>query len=565
MQPIRWNILSVEEEKINSLQAELKIHPVLCKLLVLRGIETFEEAKKFFRPELSDLHNPFLFNDMEKAVSRIQQAIANEEPIMVYGDYDVDGTTSVSLVYGFFKNFYDNISYYIPNRYNEGYGVSIKGMDEAANRKAKLIICLDCGINAIEQIKYAKEKGIDFIICDHHRPSEILPDAFAILDAKRTDNTYPFDELSGCGVGFKLIQAFAQTYDIDFSEVEKYLDLVAISIASDLVPITDENRILCFHGLKLINEKPRAGIKTLIEIAGLKGELTINNLVFAIGPRINAAGRIDEGTDAVKLLIAEDLAGAWEHAHVLNTHNTERKGHDKDITTQALNLLANDVVGQSKKTTVVASEGWHKGVIGIVASRLMDTYYRPTIVLSKNNGTMIGSARSVREFDIYEALKKCEDLLEKFGGHKYAAGLQLSSDKYLQFCERFEKVVSESILEDQLIRELTIDAELDLNDISWSFYNILQQFAPFGPGNMTPLFMSRNLVNSGSRIVSDKHLKFALANEKNVRVNGIGFDMKQHLPIVSEQKIDAVYSLEINEWQGNKNIEWRVRDVRKSN
>ncbi len=565
MQAIRWNILSVEEEKTNSLQAELKIHPVLCKLLVLRGIETFEEAKKFFRPQLSDLHNPFLFNDMEKAVNRIQQAIANDEHIMVYGDYDVDGTTSVSLMYGFFKNFYDNISYYIPNRYAEGYGVSIKGMDEAADRNAKLIICLDCGITAIEQVKYAKEKGIDFIICDHHRPSEILPDAYAILDAKRIDNTYPFDELSGCGVGFKLIQAFAQAYEIDFSEVEKYLDLVAISIASDLVPITGENRILCYYGLKLINEKPRAGIKTLIEIVGLKGELTINNLVFAIGPRINAAGRIDEGTDAVKLLIADNLSDAWEQGHVLNTHNIERKGHDKDITTQALTLLANDVVGQSKKTTVVASEGWHKGVIGIVASRLMDTYYRPTIVLSKNNGTMIGSARSVREFDIYEALKKCEDLLEKFGGHKYAAGLQLSSNNFEKFCERFEKVVSESILEDQLIRELTIDAELDLNDISWSFYNILQQFAPFGPGNMTPLFMSRNLTNSGSRIVSDKHLKFALANESNTRVNGIGFDMKHHLPTVTEQKIDVVYSLEINEWQGNKNIEWRVRDVRRSN
>ncbi len=564
MKNLRWNLLQVDEAKVEQLQSQLKIHKVLCQLLVQRGIDNYDAAHLFFRPQLSQLHNPFLFNDMKKAVNRIQQAIANDEHIMVYGDYDVDGTTSVALVYGFFQNFYKNISYYIPNRYTEGYGVSMKGIDEAANRNAKLIICLDCGITAIGQVNYANQKKIDFIICDHHRPSEILPNAFAILDAKRVDNTYPFDELSGCGVGFKLIQAFAQAYEIDFSEVEKYLDLVAISIASDIVPITGENRILCFYGLKIINEKPRAGIKTLIEISGLKSDLNINNLVFALGPRINAAGRIDEGTDAVKLLTADNLSDAWEHAHLLNTHNTERKGYDKDITTQALLLLQNDVVGQSKKTTVVASEGWHKGVIGIVASRLMDTYYRPTIVLSKNNGTMIGSARSVRDFDIYEALKKCEDLLEKFGGHKYAAGLQMSSDKYLQFCERFEKVVSETILEEQLIPELRIDAELDLHDISMSFYNILQQFAPFGPSNMTPLFITKNLINNGSRIVSDKHLKFALINESKQKINGIGFDMKHHLPTIVEEKIDIVYSLEINEWQGNRSIECRVRDVRKS-
>ena len=564
MKNLRWNLLQADEAKVEQLQSQLKIHKTMCQLLVQRGIETYDAAHLFFRPQLSQLHNPFLFNDMHKAVSRIQQAIANDEHIMVYGDYDVDGTTSVALVYGFFQNFYNNISYYIPNRYTEGYGVSMKGIDEAANRNTTLIICLDCGITAIEQVNYATQKNIDFIICDHHRPSEILPNAFAILDAKRIDNTYPYDELSGCGVGFKLIQAFAQEYDINFSEVEKFLDLVAISIASDIMPITGENRILCFYGLKIINEKPRAGIKTLIEISGLKGDLTVNNLVFALGPRINAAGRIDEGTDAVKLLIADNLADAWECAHVLNTHNIERKGHDKDITTQALSLLQNDVIGQSKKTTVVASEGWHKGVIGIVASRLMDTYYRPTIVLSKNNGTMIGSARSVRDFDIYEALKKCEDLLEKFGGHKYAAGLQMSSDKYLQFCERFEKVVSETILEEQLIPELRIDAELDLQDISMSFYNILQQFAPFGPSNMTPLFITKNLINNGSRIVSDKHLKFALINENKQKINGIGFDMKHHLPTIVEEKIDIVYSLEINEWQGNRSIECRVRDVRKS-
>ena len=391
-----------------------------------------------------------------------------------------------------------------------------------------------------------------------------MPDALAILDAKRKDNTYPFDELCGCGVGFKLIQAFAKRFHIDEDLVYQQLDLVAISIASDLVPITDENRILCHYGLKLINEKPRAGIKTLIEIAGLKGELTINNLVFAIGPRINAAGRIEHGLDAVKLLIADNVSDAFEAGHVLNTYNIERKGHDKDITKQALDLLANDINNAAKKSTVVSNEGWHKGVIGIVASRLMDTYYRPTVVLTKNNGTMIGSARSVKDFDIYEALKTCEDLLEKFGGHKYAAGLQLSSDKYLEFCERFEKTVSSTITDAQLIPEITIDAELDFKDISWSFYNILQQFAPFGPGNMTPLFVSRNLSNAGSRIVSEKHLKFSLMNDEKQRINGIGFDMKHHFEIVNAKKIDAVYSLEINEWQGNKNIECRVRDVRES-
>jgi len=564
MSLIRWNILEADEQKVNQLQQELKIHPLLCKLLVQRGIETYDQAHQFFRPSLSQLHDPFLMNDMDKAINRIQQAIVNNENIVVYGDYDVDGTTSVALVYGFFIKIYPNIKYYIPDRYTEGYGISLKGIDWAASENTKLIIALDCGITAIEQINYAKEKGIDFIICDHHRPGDTLPDAVAVLDAKRTDNTYPFDELSGCGVGFKLIQAFAQTYDIDFSEVEKQLDLVAVSIASDIVPVTGENRVLSYFGLKLLNKNPRPGIKTLMEISNLKSELTINSLVFTIGPRINAAGRIEHGSNAVKLLVADNISDAFEQAHALNTVNTERKEFDKSITEQALALLLSDKNNPLKKSTVIASEGWHKGVIGIVASRLMDTYYRPTIVMANNDGTLVGSARSVKDFDVYEALKKCADLLDKFGGHKYAAGLQMKSSNYEIFCERFEQAVAETITEEQLIPQITIDAEMDLKDISYSFYNILKQFAPFGPGNMTPLFVSKNLTDYGSRLLNDKHVKFSVRNAENQRATGIGFDMKHHYETTKSKKIDMVYSLEENDWQGNKSVEWRIRDIKPS-
>jgi single-stranded-DNA-specific exonuclease len=563
MPSIRWKILDADEAKVNNLQQQLKIHPLLCKLLVQRGVETYDEAHQFFRPNLNQLHDPFLMNDMDKAVNRIQQAIAANEKIIVYGDYDVDGTTAVSVVYGFFNSFYKNIQYYIPDRYSEGYGISFIGIDWAKTENATLIIALDCGITALEQIDYAQQKGIDFIICDHHRPGDKLPNAVAVLDAKRKDNTYPYDELSGCGVGFKLIQAFAQQFNIDFSEVEKQLDLVAVSIASDIVPVTGENRVLAHFGLQKLNNNPRPGIKTLIEISSIKSELTINSLVFTIGPKINAAGRIEHGSNAVKLLVADNLPDAFEFAHVLNSFNVERKGFDKSITEQALAMLDNDAESQNKKSTVVVSEGWHKGVIGIVASRLMESYYRPTIVLAKSNGTMVGSARSVKDFDVYDALKKCEDLLEKFGGHKYAAGLQMKSSNYEIFCERFEKAVAETITDAQLIPEITIDSELELNDISYSFYNILKQFAPFGPGNMTPLFISKNLTDYGTRLLSDKHLKFSIRNAENQRASGIGFDMKHHFETLKNNLIDIIYSLEENEWQGNKTIEWRIRDIKK--
>jgi single-stranded-DNA-specific exonuclease len=561
---IRWNILDADELKVNQLQQELKIHPLLCKLLVQRGIETYDQAHQFFRPNLNQLHDPFLMNDMDKAIDRIQKAIVNNENIVIYGDYDVDGTTAVALVYGFFIKIYPNIKYYIPDRYTEGYGISLKGIDWAEAENTKLIIALDCGITAIDQINYAKEKGIDFIICDHHNPSDSLPNAVAVLDAKRVDNKYPYNELSGCGVGFKLIQAFAQTYDIDFSEVERQLDLVAVSIASDIVPVTGENRVLSYFGLKLLNKNPRPGIKTLMEISNLKSELTINSLVFTIGPRINAAGRIEHGSNAVKLLVAENISDAFEQAHALNAVNAERKGFDKSITEQALAMLLKDENNSSKKATVIASEGWHKGVIGIVASRLMDTYYRPTIVMANNDGTLVGSARSVKDFDVYEALKKCADLLEKFGGHKYAAGLQMKSSNYDIFCQRFEKAVAEKITDEQLIPSITIDAEMDLKDISYSFYNILKQFAPFGPGNMTPLFVSKNLSDYGSRLLNDKHVKFSVKNNENHRATGIGFDMKHHYETTKSKKIDMVYSLEENDWQGNKTIEWRIRDIKPS-
>jgi single-stranded-DNA-specific exonuclease len=558
---IRWNLLQPNNDKVDALCAQLKIDRILCQLLVLRGIDTFEEAKKFFRHDIGHLHDPYLMNDMALAVDRIELAIKENQHIMVYGDYDVDGTTSVALMYGFINNFYNNISYYIPNRYLEGYGVSIKGMDVAHERKAGLIICLDCGITAIEQVNYAKEKGIDFIICDHHRPSEILPNAVAILNPKRLDNTYPYAELSGCGIGFKLIQGFAQKNNMPFEQIAPQLDLVAISIASDIVPLTGENRTLAHFGLQLLNTKPRMSLKVLLDLCKIMGEITITTLVFVLGPRINAAGRMEEGSDAVKLLIANNYDAAYEQAHLLQSHNVNRKEFDKDITESALAILANSPQLQNKKTTVLASEGWHKGVIGIVASRVMEKYYRPTIIMSQNDGTLVGSVRSVRNFDVYEALTKCSHLLDKFGGHKYAAGVSLKTENLAAFTNCFEKVVADTITPDDLIQQIEIDAELPLEKVNANFYNILKQMAPFGPGNMTPVFITKNLKDTGnSKIAGQKHLKISLKDTQNKTINGIGFDMEPYLKTIKEQEnIDMLYSIYENEWNGHVTLEARVR------
>ncbi|MDZ4845998.1 MAG: single-stranded-DNA-specific exonuclease RecJ [Chitinophagales bacterium] len=563
----RWLINQPEHERVLQLQQELKIHPVLCRMLVSRGIHTFDEAKLFFRPQLEYLHDPFLMQDMRKAVERIQTAIRNEEKILVYGDYDVDGTTSVALMYLFLSEFYNRVDYYVPHRYREGYGISKQGIDYAHENGCKLIIALDCGIKAVEKVNYANELGIDFIICDHHLPGDELPLAHAVLDPKRNDCNYPYKELSGCGIGFKLIQAFAQHNDIPFEVVEKYLDLVAVSIASDIVPITGENRVLAYYGVKRINENPRKGIKSLIETGKLKKALTISDIVFVLGPRINAAGRMDDARNAVKLLISDTHELATENAELLNQNNTERKQVDKDITAEALEMINESTELQKKKTTVLAQPHWHKGVIGIVASRLIETWYRPTIVFTESNGMMTGSARSVKGFNIHDAIKECSDLLEQFGGHMFAAGLSLKKENFEIFQQHFEEVVSATITEGSLTPEVVIDAELNFTDINERFFNIINQFAPFGPGNMKPVFVSHNVRDRGySRIVGDDHLKLELTQDEGRYCKGIAFGMGDlagkifHTGV--EKRFDICYTLEENEWQGIKNIELNVKDIK---
>ncbi len=563
----RWTINKIESDKVDHLQKELKINSTLCRLLVGRGITTFSEAKLFFRPTLEHLHNPFLMKDMERAVNRIEKALRNEEHILVYGDYDVDGTTSVALIYSFLSEFYNRVGYYVPHRYKEGYGISKQGIDYAHEKGYKLIIALDCGIKAVEKIKYANGLGIDFIICDHHLPGDELPPAYAVLDPKRNDCSYPYKELSGCGIGFKLIQAFAQNNDIPFGIVEKYLDLVAVSIASDIVPITGENRVLAYYGVKRINENPRKGIKSLIETSKLKKDLTISDIVFMLGPRINAAGRMDDARNAVKLLISETHEHAEANAEFLNQKNSERKQVDKDITAEALEMINRDPGLQNRKTTVLAQPHWHKGVIGIVASRLIETYYRPTIVFTETNGTMTGSARSVKGFNIHDAIKECGDLLEQFGGHMFAAGLSLKKENFETFQNRFEEVVSATITEESLIPEVNIDAELNFADINEKFFNIVRQFAPFGPGNMKPVFVSKAVRDRGySRVVGDEHLKLDLTQDEGRNCRGIAFGMGDLADKIfhtgTEKRFDICYTLEENEWNGIRNIELNVKDIK---
>ncbi|MFI5159932.1 MAG: single-stranded-DNA-specific exonuclease RecJ [Sphingobacteriales bacterium] len=561
----RWAV----REKPNTadvikLAAELNIDTVLATLLLHRGVNTYDDARYFFRPDLRHLHDPFLMADMEKAVERIKNAIASGEKIMIYGDYDVDGTTAVSLVYSFFKKRYDHIEYYIPDRYREGYGVSTEGIDYAVENGFTLIIALDCGIKSVDKIAYANLRSVDFIICDHHLPGNELPEAIAVLDPKRPDCDYPYKELSGCGIGFKLVQAYAEKNDIPDEEVTCYLDLVAISIACDIVHITGENRVLAYFGLQKINSDPCIGVKTLMGVAGRNGNYAISDVVFGLGPRINAAGRIDDAKHAVELLIACNEETATEKGLLINVKNTERKGHDLSITDEALSMIANDDIMLGRKSTVVFNENWHKGVIGIVASRLTEKYYRPTIVLTRSNGHVAGSARSVFGYDLYEALCECKDLLIQFGGHKYAAGLTMHPENVDAFIDRFEDVVCATITEEQLIQEIRIDAELELKQIESKFFRILNQFAPFGPENMSPVFISRNVYVSGyAGLVGEQHLKMTVMQEGSSAFECIAFNQGEFLYHVSEKKpFDICYSIEENIWRDRRSIQLNVKGIR---
>ena len=560
----RWIELEADEKIVQQLQNELNIHPVLCKLLVLRNIKTFDVAKDFFRPSLNKLHDPFLMRDMDKAITRIETAIANNERILIYGDYDVDGTTAVSLVFSYFNDFYDNICYYIPDRYTEGYGISFQGIDFAKDNNVTLIIALDCGIKANDKVDYANERNIDFIICDHHLPGDVLPNAVAVLDPKRNDCTYPFDELSGCGIGFKLIQAYAEKNKLNAEKIYDQLDLVAVSIASDLVPITGENRILAKFGCDRINQNPRAGIKALMSELKLSRNLDITDLVFIIGPRINAAGRIAHGSEAVTLLIENDYDVAIEKTKKVQQNNTDRKTIDKDITDEAFAMIDNNETLIHKKTTVLYQEHWHKGVVGIVASRMIEKYYRPTIILASSNGKAVGSGRSVPGFDLYDAIDSCSEHLVQFGGHKYAAGLTIELDKIQDFSDAFEKIVRDRITADQQIPQVEIDAEIELTDINDKFFNILEQMQPFGPGNMRPTFVTKDVYDTGySKVLNGNHLKLNILKDGQSPKNGVGFGMGNYMELMEQKEtVDICYQLYANEWNNQIKIEFKLKDLR---
>lgn len=562
---MRWTIKPKPTQiDIDQFSSKLKVDGLVAQLLLQRGITTYEEAKDFFRPQLSHLHNPFLMKDMDKAVARIESAIANNENIMVYGDYDVDGTTAVALLSSYLLEDYPNVTTYIPDRYAEGYGVSMQGIDFASDNEFTLIIALDCGVKAIEQVKYAKEKGIDFIICDHHRPGAKLPDAVAILDPKRDDCDYPYEELCGCGVGFKLIQALTLKNDGTIDDLIPYLDLVATAIGADIVPITGENRVLAYHGLQVINEAPRIGFKAIIDQVK-KETLTITDVVFIIAPRINAAGRMEHGQHAVNLLMESNLENAQKFAAAIEKYNGDRRNLDKEITEEAL-LQIKENGEEEGFTSVVYDENWHKGVIGIVASRLTETYYRPTLVFTKSGDKLAASARSVKGFDVYNALEGCSDCLEQFGGHKYAAGLTLLEEQYETFKAQFEKVVSETIDPQLLEPELAIDVKIGLDQIDDRLMRIIKQFAPFGPGNMTPVFMAENIQDTGyAKGVGgdEKHLKLSVFQNGSTPIGAIGFNLGDKLESVkNKNSFDAVFSLDENEWNGRVSLQLKLRDIR---
>ena len=562
-----WKILSVEDsETLSTIQQQLNVDRVIALLLKNRNILSFEEAKTFFRPDLAQLHDPFLMKGMGAAIERVNTAISKNEKVLVFGDYDVDGTTAVSIVYSFLKDHIKTIEYYIPDRYKEGYGISTQSIDYASQKGFGLIIALDCGIKAVDKVAYANSKNIDFIICDHHLPGEILPQAFAILDPKQIDCPYPFKELSGAGIGFKLIQAFSLKNSIPIKVCHKFLDLVAISIAADIVSLTGENRVMAHVGLEIINKAPRPGIKALLAFNQLKTAVTINTLVFILGPRINAAGRIEHGSKAVELLISENEEEADKFAKAINETNSQRRDLDLGNTTEAYELLENDILTTSKKSTVLFNENWHKGVIGIVASRLIDRYYRPTIVLTESDGKISGSARSVKEYDIYAAIEKCADLLEQFGGHKFAAGLTLKKENIQAFKDKFEAVVASSITADQLIPKIEVDSEIEFHEITDKLMRILKQFAPHGPDNMTPVFCARNVFDTGwGQVFGNNHIKLELFQKTNpnIRFQALAYDKGDFINFFQRKTpMDIVFKIQENEFKGVSSLQLLIEDFK---
>lgn len=564
----RWTILDkgADPKTIHNIRELLNVDRVIATLLYERRMTSFEEIKKFFRPDYSQLHSPFLMKGMEKAIERITQAIQKNERILIYGDYDVDGTTAVSIVYSFFKTHTDNIDYYIPDRYAEGYGISFKGIDFAKENNVGLIIALDCGIKAIDKINYANEKGIDFIICDHHLPGDSIPEALAVLDPKQHDCTYPYKELSGAGIGFKLIQAYSIQHQLNPEICYQFLDLVVTSIAADIVPITGENRVLAYFGLEIINSNPRPGIKALLNLNQMARQINITNLVFVLSPRINAAGRIKHGSAAVELLVCEDDETAEALAKDINDTNTQRKDLDLGTTAEALTMLENNPITEFKKSTVLFQENWHKGVVGIVASRVIEKYYKPTIILTESDGKATGSARSVRDYDVYSAIEQCSDLLEQFGGHKFAAGLTMKKENVNAFIEKFEDVVSKTIREDQLIPQLQIDTELELHEITPKTLRILKQFAPHGPENMTPVFCSHQVFDTGwAKVFGNNHLKLELYQNSNpnIRFNAIAYDKGDYIKFFSDKTpMSIAYKIQENEYNGKINTQLVIEDIK---
>ena len=565
----KWILKNVaDEETVTRLSSELGIDPVLTRLLVQRGVGTFQEARAFFRPSLDNLYDPFLMKDMDKAVARVESAVSSGEKILVYGDYDVDGTTAVSLVYSFLRRLTVNVDFYVPDRYEEGYGVSYKGIDWAADNGFGLIITLDCGIKANDKVSYAAEKGIDVIVCDHHLPENDLPPAVAVLDPKRADCSYPFDDLSGCGVGFKLVQAYSQKNGLPFENLIPLLDLLVVSISSDLVSVVGENRTLAHFGLKHLNENPRKGLQAMIHLSGLDpGHITIDDIVFKIGPRINAAGRMESGRVAVELLTAEEDDVAARIGSEINRYNNERKSIDREITREALEMVQSGNCLSARNATIVYNPSWHKGVVGIVASRLVEAFYRPTIVFTRSNGYVTGSARSVHGFDLYDAIESCADLLENFGGHLYAAGLTLKEENLPEFCDRIEKFIEDNIREEMLTPVIMIDARLDFSQITPKFFRILKQFQPFGPGNNAPVFLTENVYDNGNarKVGADgSHLKLELIQESQPyrSISAIAFNKSEHFEhIKSGNPIDICYSIVENYYRGIANLQLRIKDL----
>ncbi len=561
----RWKILSADETLTSALQESLKINRTLCSILVQRGLTDFEKSKHYFRPQLSDLHDPWLMKDMRKAVTRIIEAFEHSEKILVFGDYDVDGTTSVASMFQFLQNIYSEIDFYIPHRYREGYGVSKMGIDFAKENGFSLIISIDCGIKSVELIAYAKTMDIDFIVCDHHLPDIELPPAVAILNAKQSDCNYPYKELCGCGVGFKLMMALSEELGLPDSAYLEYLDLVATAIAADIVPITGENRVLAYYGLQKVNENPCPGIRALMQLAGVQKYMHITNLVFVIAPRVNAAGRMDDARKAVQLFIEKDYNQALVFAEMLHSDNTDRREADSSITEEALALIEANPEYSNRKTTVVCQEHWHKGVVGIVASRLIETYYRPTVVLTKSGDYLAGSARSVAGFNLYEAIYACREYLLGYGGHFAAAGMTLLPENLSAFSDAFEREVSKRITPELLVPEIIIDAPIDFSDITPSFYSILSQMEPFGPENMRPIFIARKVMDTGfSKIVKEEHIRFVLKQNK-ITLTGIGFNMAAKFPLLQTQEpLDIVFTIDENEWNGVKSLQLKMIDLKQS-